>query len=768
MKAVGIRGKLMTAFLCFIVAIAFEGLVSIYYINNMSGLFDGMYHDNLVPLNKFKTLEASIRDHRLKTYQYLGTLDPDKMEILQKTIGENTKLLNKVLVEEGVEVQGLKDLFDIYVKLNESIIDKHFNFDTSGAYAAIAGESLVVYEKLMKLAQDMTDSKQDIARKSLDRGHGIQKTILIVMTFVILSSSILSFVVAFLLANNLTRPILKIRDSLHHLGKGILDKHLPDKVLQRKDELGAMAQDYAVTQHALAELISNIQAILKNIPQGIMTVTEGNVIHPEYSDYLEDILQTNEIGGKSVMELLFGDHSNLGADTLDQVQVGLSCVIGEDSMIFDMNAHLFIKEFERTMPNGQKAILEVDWSPIYNQNDETEKVMITLRDVTEIRKLQESSKEQKRNLEIMLEILAISPEKFTEFIETSNKTLQANKELVEAHLEKDNNVVAALFRNLHTVKGNARTYGFLHITQTVHEAERRYVDLRENDTVEWNQPELLDDLKAVNHLLEEYSAISTDQLGRKAATPEEKSGDYEMVLSSRVDQMLRAIEGLDMKNVRAMQKSLNEIRNTLKLIGTIKLKDSLHSVVDSLPSLAEDLGKLPPKVMLNDNNIWLKKDVDGLLKNSFVHLLRNSVDHGIETAEEREKAKKTPAGTIQVDMSLTTDYLRFVVKDDGRGINLNKLRERAIEKGLMKETDHYDEQDVANFIFHSGFSTAQKVTDVSGRGVGLDAVKEFFENYNGSIYIELIKGTENAGFFPFKFILTLPTEYAVPIEEVEV
>ena len=144
--------------------------------------------------------------------------------------------------------------------------------------------------------------------------------------------------------------------------------------------------------------------------------------------------------------------------------------------------------------------------------------------------------------------------------------------------------------------------------------------------------------------------------------------------------------------------------------------------------------------------------VDQRLFNDFVpmitHLLRNSIDHGIEFSYERENKGKSRSGLISIEIKeLNNDY-EIIFTDDGRGIDAEKIKEKAIEKGINVES--YDQKQLQMLIFDAGFSTASKVSTTSGRGVGMDAVKDFIESRGGHIEMESIvdKGTTFTIYLP--------------------
>ena len=122
------------------------------------------------------------------------------------------------------------------------------------------------------------------------------------------------------------------------------------------------------------------------------------------------------------------------------------------------------------------------------------------------------------------------------------------------------------------------------------------------------------------------------------------------------------------------------------------------------------------------------------------HLLRNAVAHGLETPEEREAAGKSPVGQIKLKVTVENDEITLTVRDDGRGVDLEKVKKIAIEKGLLKEDQVINDDTLIAIIFESGFSTESAVSKIAGRGVGLDAVRTDIAALNGRIDVSNVPG----------------------------
>lgn len=522
----------------------------------------------------------------------------------------------------------------------------------------------------------------------------------------------------------------------------VIEEHnrtLEQKVLERTAQLRQKTND--------------VNAMLQNMRQGIFTIVRGSVIHPEYSAYLAEIFETKEVAERPALGFLF-DASNVGGDLLAQNVATVDALIGEDAMNFEFNSHLLVHEYLKSFPDGRSKVLELDWNPVLGGDDLIEKLMVTVRDVTELKALQLETEKQREQLEIIGQILAVSREKLLEFIETSYEFMDENRALIERTHDKDLDVVAALFRNMHTVKGNARTYGLTHVTDRVHEAETTYSLLRSDPEFAWDQGTLLRELDAARACVQRYESVFKEKLAGFVS-----SG----VDPNFLEQLTLAIEAVnDSSAVDELKRSLGQVRNEINRLRYEAVGEMLKGIVAAVPSLARQLDKEVPEVVVQDNAIRLKKDVVPMLRNVFMHVFRNSLDHGIEAPAQRVGAGKPPYGRITLEVALGEDDLLFRFSDDGKGLALDYILRKAIENGIVPaERKAISDEEVAELIFLSGLSTAVAVTNVSGRGVGMDAIRQFLHKFHGDVRIVFTGETRESGCRPFELRITLPAQYAV-------
>lgn len=185
----------------------------------------------------------------------------------------------------------------------------------------------------------------------------------------------------------------------------------------------------------------------------------------------------------------------------------------------------------------------------------------------------------------------------------------------------------------------------------------------------------------------------------------------------------------------------------------------ISGVFQKMSRLVRDLQKKANKkvaLYISGEETEIDKSIVDLIADPIIHILRNSIDHGIETSEERTLSGKPEVGTIQLSARQSVNEVWVMIRDDGRGLNREKIIQKSIERGILSgDTEHLSDQEVYNLIFVPGLSTADAVTDISGRGVGMDIVRQNIEKMGGKIEIHsrMHKGTS--------FILRIPLSLGI-------
>ena len=184
----------------------------------------------------------------------------------------------------------------------------------------------------------------------------------------------------------------------------------------------------------------------------------------------------------------------------------------------------------------------------------------------------------------------------------------------------------------------------------------------------------------------------------------------------------------------------------------------IRHVFERFPRLIRDLSRQQGKdieLILEGEGTRIDKAIIDEIGEPLVHMIRNSVDHGIETPAVRVARGKTPTGTILLSAMQESNHVLITIMDDGSGIDAAAVRRKAVDRGLLKADETLPDRELLQLIFSQGFSTAETVSDLSGRGVGLDVVLKSIERLNGLVEVETVPGVGT------KFIIQLPLTLAI-------
>ncbi len=223
----------------------------------------------------------------------------------------------------------------------------------------------------------------------------------------------------------------------------------------------------------------------------------------------------------------------------------------------------------------------------------------------------------------------------------------------------------------------------------------------------------------------------------------------------------RLTSGEERENVEALRKTVAELeRNTAEIQETVMSirMMPIGTVFSRFLRLVRDLAvkrEKKVKLKISGKETELDKTVIERLVDPLTHLLRNSLDHGIESPEDRVASGKQETGTISLNAFHEGGNVIITVEDDGKGLDRDVILKKAISKGLVEEGEELSDNKVFNLIFMPGFSTAEMVTDISGRGVGMDVVKRNISDMGGSVSIESEPGRYT------RFVLKLPLTLAI-------
>jgi len=373
----------------------------------------------------------------------------------------------------------------------------------------------------------------------------------------------------------------------------------------------------------------------------------------------------------------------------------------------------------------------------------------------------------------------------------------------------DTDVINNIFRGVHTLKGTSSFLGFNQISELSHTCEDLLNKLRKGDLIANGaiidvlieahnvahillqriesrnlQPIEISStleklLKAMVNQKENVQAGESKQAKSEEVPPKPEAFDVmqqrtadstirvdierlddlmnlvgELVLArNRLAQathtLIEKYERIDMsKNIADVSSQIDFVTTELQMAVMKTRMIPIEKVFNGLPLLARDLIRTTGKevdLQIYGKETELDKSIIEELNDPLVHMLRNAIDHGIELPEERKKLGKPQQGTVVVNAERDGNYILITMEDDGRGIDAVQIKQRAVEKGLITETQAQEmsTSDLYNLIFIPGFSTKRETTSVSGRGVGMDIVRTNIAKLKGIVEIdsEIGKGT---------------------------
>jgi two-component system chemotaxis sensor kinase CheA len=257
-------------------------------------------------------------------------------------------------------------------------------------------------------------------------------------------------------------------------------------------------------------------------------------------------------------------------------------------------------------------------------------------------------------------------------------------------------------------------------------------------------------------------------------------GLVEQLVTSRI-KLRRSVGAGDLDSAEETLNELDKItanlQNTVMDMRLIPLK----KVVGKFPRLVRDLARELDKDVeftIEGDDIELDRTILTEISDPLMHILRNAVDHGIEPPADREAAGKPRTGHIELAASRERDHVTIEVRDDGAGLDVERIKQKAMEQGVRSadEIETMDDSAIYDLIFHPGFSTAEEVTDTSGRGVGMDVVHDTVTQLDGSVSVESTPGEGTTvslrlpvtmAIVKVLFVQVGEEEYGVPIKNVD-
>lgn len=463
---------------------------------------------------------------------------------------------------------------------------------------------------------------------------------------------------------------------------------------------------------AIKQSNANMEQLLAGLTEGLFYFDREGKVAPERSHALSQILP--EIKDAQTLSEIFSCYIPGCGESVE------ACL----RLLWPKDTEHFFSDFETTVTILPKKIIREDrtitmqYRALHNSQGELDKVLCIVSDVSDVLRSEEEARRQLERIDKVSKA-AKSKDSFLGFVKEMNTLIKQ----VEGNSKKQENDSSHIKRDLHTLKGSLGAFGFCSLADIIHDIEDTFAESKINGKQAawqelwkkfcncWSAEE--EDIKSVLGLSEQKQILLQKKIEQLQAYVWKKG-----------DATLYSL-------VEALQtKPLNEIFSRYQTLMT---------------EWSKRFSEKAANVVFKEGSCELTPDFTQAVDGALVHIFRNAFDHGIESKILRKKLGKGESGLIEVSAKHSSGHWRISIQDDGAGIDCDTLVKKALDSGLWdaeKATKASDEEK-QDLIFEAGLSTKDEVNELSGRGVGMDAVRALIQDLGGAITVnsQLGKGT---------------------------
>lgn len=490
-------------------------------------------------------------------------------------------------------------------------------------------------------------------------------------------------------------------------------RELEEKVAERTKEL---KENYI----KLDEKSQKVNNLLNNAGQGFLSFSRDLRIDNEYSKECLNIFE-DEIENQKFSLLVFSDDlakKEFFEKTIKEI------LLEDDKLKVELVLGLLPREFKI---DGK--FIFANYKIIDNQ-----KMMVILTDVTEKKHLEEKMAEEQNRLKMVVKAVTDRndlSELISEYKKFCSNDLEAILDSNASLKEK----ISEIYRPIHTFKGLFAQMDMYYIVQKLHSLESDISKFRDNLTDESEEEFRVIFPKDLCDWLEEDLRVLKSTLG---------DGFFkdDKVITISSDKLFEIEELMD---TLLSDEEKEWLLPHIKSLRYKPFKEYLKAYPSLIEKLSDRLEKPTHPLEIKGGDILVDPSFYSGFTKSLIHLFRNAIDHGIEQMDERIENGKDEIASIECEISKDGDKINLLILDDGRGIDTGKIKAKAKEKGI--EVEGLSEEEVLNLIFEDNFSTKDEVSELSGRGVGLSAIKHELEKIAGSFRVESEVGSGTAFYF---------------------
>lgn len=489
-------------------------------------------------------------------------------------------------------------------------------------------------------------------------------------------------------------------------------KNTNDEVGALAHALSSMAETIATREARIFERNQDLRHILDNVAEGLMTVKKDGTMSHERSRILDDWF-----GAPADPRKFFEYFEAFAPETARWLRIGWTA-LQDDCMPVEVIFDQMPRRFEH-----RGRFYELGYLPIWEgpEADQVlDEVLVVVSDVTSTEKRERAEQAQREAMNIFRRILD-DRAGFREFFRRTSELVDS----IDPHCDPNN--ATSLMRDIHTLKGNTALYGIEGLAEVCHQIESRIHEEGGGVPTVDEVQQIRSAWDAVRRLSNELQLSFEDRIELSAEEYSEHIRSLESFASHR-ELLASAREWSHEPATQRLQRIAEQARSLARRLG----KGETRVAVSALPAAL----RLPPARWAG---FW----------SVFTHVLRNTLDHGIESSAERVAAGKSPHGHVEISMARTSFGVELTVTDDGRGIRWEKIRDRAAQLGLP----HATPLDLEEALYADKVSTQSVASRMSGRGVGMGAVRQVVRECGGRIEVESEAGAGTT--FRFQFPMAM-------------
>lgn len=443
--------------------------------------------------------------------------------------------------------------------------------------------------------------------------------------------------------------------------------------------------------------------VFQNIHQGIFLLDRNHRISKLYSKSMENIFGVAKISGENFANFMRPLIIPRDLEALEMFMRHLFNEEMDEEVVNQLNPIEQVKIFSDKDGVVTTKYIRVNFTRIWRK-ERIVSIMVTVSDETESvllqKHLEEAEKKKKQETEQVLSILKIDPSLIRGFLHNAKRTLRGISERYESSKgEELKQLLEFTFQTVHNLKGNAVVIGLDIMSDKFHEVEESLEKLKDRDVTGKDFLNILYEIDDAEKIIDDMST------------------------------MLRKVADIYRKHPSGGH-----------VVSNIMLIDTLERAVKVV---SEKVGHSVDFFFKNDKNLVLPNEHIDAFRDIMIQLIRNSVVHGIEDSKERTESGKLMRGRISVEINQPEQgKLDVIYQDDGKGLDLDKIKAKAIKNTLITEAEagKLSNEQAVNLIFQKGFSTSDEVNENAGRGQGMGLVKMLIEQLGGTFSIDFKTG----------------------------